>query len=498
MNIPVLHTTTPRMSPNSALVLLVCALLMAAGCGSDQPEPLTTLGGTPSTSQPDTTGAPSLSETTRPDSTTGDFTATTETTVPLTVPPEEQTTTTSRPPVEVEPPTTEDLIDDNPPLVAPEEPVLPGPVPTVLLLPATAQEVVGWSERTATLGDGGGIDIVLDGWRVEHAEAGDGAELSVALFLTLVGAFETSTDLDSLTGPSALSLFYDGAREDGHVPVTAQRYVTGTDLAEPVDADRVDPLVWAPVAAGEERPLWFRWVVPDDTERLSATIANTVTFAVFPQDPGGWGNTRPAIAEPPADNPPAESLFVSCFTKEDCALLGMAGFDKVSMWFADEWEGGLGFEVLVAPPPTTSEGMTAADLRFWYEDQPDTWWYPSVDPWMFWVLSKGAVGFPVDMPFRGEFLYMSWDLPDGTTLVWKTTAMVQERLFADPDWIWDSTDATWARREAVATADRVCWALWTGSADPYGLFPEPVGVVGGDPVTVTASMVDWVLEGVCQ
>ena len=376
-------------------------------------------------------------------------------------------------------------------MVEPEPPVAT-PFPEVFLLPDTAEDAIGVSERTSILRDGGGIDLVLDGWQVDRLEGETGTELSVTLFVTLVGAFAPDA------GPSALSLFYEGAREDGVVPVIAERYLADSDLREPVEASRVDPLIWVPVAAGEERSLWFRWAIPEDTGRLLVSIANTITFAVFPHQVGEWGNTRPAVEDPPPVNPADENLFLSCFTLQECASMGIAANEQIALWFGFEWERGSVFEVTEQPDPITNEGMLLTDLTVWYESGPDVVWYPDGDPWGPWVRNGGTAMFNVNIPRLPEPLYVQWERPDGNAVVWKTVTMARDRLFDNPDWVWESEYPTWAERKAIAAADRVCWAHWTNSADPHGMFEEPVEVYYGEYVTITEGMIDWALEEVCR
>ena len=97
----------------------------------------------------------------------------------------------------------------------------------------------------------------------------------------------------------------------------------------------------------------------------------------------------------------------------------------------------------------------------------------------------------------GRGVYVQWERPDGKTLLWKTIAMVRDRLFSNSDWVWDSTYSGVAEWEAVVVADRICWAHWTGATNPYALYPDPVDIFGGGSVTITAHMIDWVTTEVC-
>ena len=90
------------------------------------------------------------------------------------------------------------------------------------------------------------------------------------------------------------------------------------------------------------------------------------------------------------------------------------------------------------------------------------------------------------MPIRPEYLYVQWQRPDGKTLLWKTMGMVRDRLFSNNDWVWPSTHLSAATR----IADRICWAHWTGTADPHVLFPEPVNISGDEPVPITQDMIE--------
>ncbi|MDE0232060.1 MAG: hypothetical protein OXI56_00050 [bacterium] len=363
--------------------------------------------------------------------------------------------------------------------------------PVSFLLGSTAEEVIGWSVKTSLTGSGGGLLIVLDGWRVDHYPTSTGdADLVVTLFVSLVGDFGSSE-------APALSLFYPGAREDGVQPAIGVRH-TVLDVPEPVAINWVDPLVWVPVAPGEERPLWFQWTVPGDTERLEILLANEATFLVFPQDPGKWGTTRETTTSQPPSEETAD-LTASCWpfnSRTECAKYDLGGFTGAVMGFSQEWEGSLLFSLRVTPEPSTREGMTAADLRFWYEDSPDDVWYSTGDPWRSWA-RRGNAHFSVDMPVRPEYLYMQWQRPDGTTMLWKTVAMVSDRLFDHPEWVWEATEPVWAETAAVETADRICWAHWTQKADPHEQFPFPVWL-DNELITITTEMVDWALNEVCS
>ena len=521
-----------RKNHATVWVLAVTTTLLGAACGADEPpvptaSPVTTSSVQTTTTtvvssdtdlpelaeaEEDDVDIPTVSTTVLSDDVVGETTTTTV--VPTTTTAVEPTTTTVVPTTTtVVPTTTTTRVVPEPVLVGPSvtedlvgEPAPPAPVeailsdddspltgdPVVFLLPSTAEEVIGWSVKTAPVGTGG-LLIVLDGWRVDHYPTSTGdADLVVTLFVSLVGDFDTSD------GPSQLSLFYDGAREEGVQAAMGMRH-TVLGLPEPVAVNWVDPLVWVPVVPGEERPLWFQWTVPSDTERLEILLVHEVKFLVFPQDPGVWGTTRETtISVSPSEE--TADLVAPCWpssSRTECARYDLGGYEGAVMGVREEWDGGLAFYLSVTPPPSTREGMTVADLRFWYEGNADEVWYPKVDPWSYWA-GQGSVGFVVDMPSRPDYLYMQWQQPDGTTLLWKTVGMVSDRLFDNPEWVWESNTPASAEAAAVETADRICWAYWTETADPYGLFPFPVLMVNGGSVTITTEMVDWVLSEVCS
>ena len=193
---------------------------------------------------------------------------------------------------------------------------------------------------------------------------------------------------------------------------------------------------------------------------------------------------------------PDQELFVSCFTAAECGSLGLTGFGPVIMYFLGEDSDSFDFQIFQIPQPTTREGMTNTDLRLWYEDKPDIVWSPEGDPWESWI-DNGAVRVKVNMPIRPEYLYVQWERPDGKTLLWKTIATVGDRLFSNPDWVWESTNPASAELGAIRFADRICWAHWTGAADPHALFPDPVDVPGDEQVNITTDMIDWVTTEVC-
>ena len=151
--------------------------------------------------------------------------------------------------------------------------------------------------------------------------------------------------------------------------------------------------------------------------------------------------------------------------------------------------------MFVRPAPTTREGMTNTDITAWYEGGET--WHPVHDAWAFVVENDGWTQISFDFPIREQPLYVRWDTPRGVPLVWKTTTLLRERLFANQDWVWEAEVPAWAEPEAVLAADRVCWAHWEGD-DPYGMFPEPVDVGDGTTVEVSDSMIAWVVDEVCQ
>ena len=191
---------------------------------------------------------------------------------------------------------------------------------------------------------------------------------------------------------------------------------------------------------------------------------------------------------------PDQQLFTSCRSPQDCRATGVVGFHGLFMQFMGEHSNGLIFGLDQWPPPTTQEGTANTDLKVWYEDQPDVVWSPVEDPWQLLVDNGEWTRVEVNMPSRPEYLYVQWERPDGKTLLWKTMGMVRDRLFSNNDWVWPSTHLSAATR----VADRICWAHWTGTADPHVLFPDPVNIFGDEPVPITRDMIDWVITEVCQ
>ena len=161
---------------------------------------------------------------------------------------------------------------------------------------------------------------------------------------------------------------------------------------------------------------------------------------------------------------------------------------------AAQW--GIAFQLSVRPPPTTREGMTNTDLSAWYEPGGEVW-HPVRDAWERYVKNRGETQFSLRMPVLEQPMYIQWDTPGGTVLVWKTVATLRETLFSNPDWVWEAEVPEWAEYEAILAADRICWAHWTG-ADPYELFPMPVDAGDGTTVEITDGMIAWVVEEVCQ
>lgn len=463
----------------------VCAalLLLVAACGGEQPDNTQSIFDNPPADASNVTVPSTVDE-------TGDTTSeqTTTTTVVVTTTtdvetdaetsggdvPDDTTTTTTIAPV----------VEETPEVVVESD----GAPPWLPLNPATAAQLVGWSHVEPVWDYDGGIGIRLNGWSVTPSVDSGSTHLDIGLSVTLIGDYTTTGE------QFVLSLLPPSARESGEPPAWA--LVFFPDRAEEVffPSAPIDPAIWPPVLPGEERQVSFQWTVPSDAARVDATVGNDMTYSILPQQQGRWGSVLP-----PAEHPASElnGLFGSCFTAEKCSVFGMDGFEEISLRFY--WEppnGGIAFQLSVRPPPTTREGMTNTDLSAWYEPGGEVW-HPVRDAWERYVKNRGETQFSLRMPVLEQPMYIQWDTPGGTVLVWKTVATLRETLFSNPDWVWEAEVPEWAEYEAILAADRICWAHWTG-ADPYELFPMPVDAGDGTTVEITDGMIAWVVEEVCQ
>ena len=110
---------------------------------------------------------------------------------------------TGKPKLTSNPPPTEDLIDKLGYVAVPESPVdKTGYNTFIWALPGTENAVVGWAWQPWAWEEAydGAIDVVFDGWTVEHFEANGHKTARVTMFLTLDGNYTITRDLsDPLT-----------------------------------------------------------------------------------------------------------------------------------------------------------------------------------------------------------------------------------------------------------------------------------------------------------
>ena len=171
----------------------------------------------------------------------------------------------------------------------------------VIAMPATAQDVVGWSWESWYPEDDydGGVRLVFDGWTVEHLQTGDNITARVTAFFTMTGDY-TAKDPQS----KSLTLLSDWHRGKPEQTVTAEywEFIDRSTPSEgpgvPVTVEWLDPAIWAPVKPGEHRQLWMRWTVPINTDRLQVTIEDT-TYMMFPKTPGLGETSPPATPNEP-------------------------------------------------------------------------------------------------------------------------------------------------------------------------------------------------------
>ena len=503
---PKVNTTNKHRSRFFRHTLLAAMVgLLVAACGGDVPAPVNT-NPPPITTITTVTPSPVETPTTNATTTTVTDVETTEgpseETTTTTTTEEAETTTTSAPVIadtttdtttdttqpEEQPRgvPTDDLVFEES-LLGTRETIrdtLRGPV--VLLTPSTAEEVVGWSHVKEKLGGQGGegIKIMLEGWTVGHYRAGDGTEAEIVLSLLLVADFEDDSQFDTL------SLFAPDARSRGDQPVVASRVVFRSTTPAPVAVDWVDPTIWAAFVPGEERYIQVRLTIPGDTDHLMVTVADAVAFDIRPQDPGEWGQIAELDTASTTSASTTEELFSPCRSSEECSAYGLDGYDRVELLLLDAGADWVDIQLRVLPQPTTREGLSSTDVQAWYQPGGEVW-YPSDDAWYHFVENRGAAFFFIEMPVRAEALYVRWVTPDGTELLWKTIGLLKDTLFANPGWVWESANA-------VPVADRVCWAYWTGNADPYEMFDGSYRSRLGEEIPVTPEMIDWAVGEVCN
>ena len=395
------------------------------------------------------------------------------------------------------PPPTEDLYP-GPSYDSPTAPIQEfGGVTVVIAMPQTASDVVGWTWESPSLDEGyeGSVDMVFDGWSVGHYPIGGDAAAEITLYFTIVGNYSIKDPpLDTLT---LLSSYYTGKRES----VTAV-YWEESSLAAgpegngiPVGVEWLDPGLWAPIKPGEDRHLWMQWVVPVSTNRLDVRI-NDAIYSILPQDPGAWGDITSRPTEIVAASPTTD-LMPLCDYRELCDQLG-ADIDRAILWFdGTPTNSGWKFIMYVNPYPDV-RSLSSTDLRLWYEGE-DQIYNPRSDPWVFMEANDGQVAIDVKMPTLAVPLYVQMNFPDRRPLVWKTVAPMRETVISGPGWRWNTPQPSWGEAAAVATADHVCWAHWTGSENPANIAEVFLSNwVGEQHFEVTEEMVGWLIEAVCD
>ena len=492
------------MMRNKLVFLAVLAGVVLGACGGDDPAPVVDT--VPPTTTTTVAEAVTTTTTTIPPTTTTTVAAVEDPPITTTtIPP---TTTTTIPP----PPTTTttlptavaisgipgDLIE----ATVPETPDSPfteaiNGNPVTILLPGTADEVIGWTQPSDIWGwseHGGDIDVVLDGWRVEHSPGENGPEATVSLFVTMVA------DPD---GPPLMWLTTEREQEEGDAPVSAgwQPYIPGYSLP----TGWIDPNSRKPIPAGGEQPMQFSWTfsLPADDGYVYVTVGQHAVFYIYPQDPGEWGTPHPPPPPPPAAAV-LEDLHPICDHPSYCVDLGEDFDNQVGAYFFPEEKSDYAIQFLVniKPKPTRDETprFSSTEEKAWYADEPEQVWQSWGLPWQVAYYGYGIFRF--SMPVRSEFIYLQWTDPDGRVYLWKSVAGMQDLLFSNPDWAWVDPDDHYRVIEegveaAVNAADRICWSYWTGKKDPYQIFPYSI-TVDGRGVVVTYDMITWVIDNICQ
>ena len=157
--------------------------------------------------------------------------------------------------------------------------------------------------------------------------------------------------------------------------------------------------------------------------------------------------------------------------------------------------GGWNVGIALRPYPAP-EQMSNVDIKVWHEHQ-DAVYFPTRDPWANIAINGGYTQATVKMPLLVAPLYVNIDLPDGTTLLWKTVAPLQDMLLSHPDWA-PLFGERWAEAEVVRTVDTICWAHWTGKRNPVDVAPDRLYINEDDYVEITTQMVEWAVRNVCD
>ena len=382
---------------------------------------------------------------------------------------------------------TEDLLGDVP-RIGPERAVTEINDRTELILtPDTSEWVIGQSAHQPAWNDNyqGTIDLMLDGWAVEHHSAEN--ETQVWVTLTMVFTLEGNY---TVVAPHPLMSWVPETFRGKGDPVFASRTDNdGTYFA--VDAAWVDPSIWAPVKPGERRKVSMQWRFPGDTIHFVIRAEyHDLDYVIYPQDPGVWGDMTNRDAEGRAPRPELP-LIPSCY--HNCRELGVP-MEMAAVSVTPE-PGAWNVSIAILPYPAP-EQMSNVDIKVWHEHQ-NTVYFPTRDPWARIAETGGYMLATVKMPLMVAPLYVNVDLPDGTTLLWKTVAPLQDMLFSHPDWA-PLFGERWREAEVVTTVDTICWAHWTGKRNPVDVAPDLLYLNEDDSVEITAEMVQWAVRNVCD
>ena len=391
------------------------------------------------------------------------------------------------------PPPTEDLLGPVP-LLNLEDAVSTTETETFLTLtPDTGEQVIGWAATETAWNDNyeGTVDLVLDGWVVEHHETeADTSLVTVTMFFALEGNYV-------LTGrhPVLMSWLPEDTR--GEIPpFRAVRYPTDSEQGQlliPVDPAWTDPTIWVPLKPGEHREVSAQWKFPGNTDQfvVTATSHDDISYVIYPQDPGIIGNVADRYDHPRRITPSAGTLLPPC--NGDCEQWGVPmATAYVWAWEKDD----VGWDLLIHldPYPDPSE-MSNVDIRVWHERSNEVH-FPTGDAWKGIDTNRGVASAFVEMPTLERPLYVQVALPSGRVLTWKTVSPLRDRLFSNPSWDWRDL-GDWAQTQALWVADRICWAYWTGNRNPGDAASEPVYIGAEEPVDITSKMTEWVTLNVC-
>ena len=369
----------------------------------------------------------------------------------------------------------------------------------LVVMPDTANDVLGWTWDSWAWEEAydGYVKLVFDGWLVEHRRTEGEPTARVTLFFTMVGDY-------TIKNPLLGSLTLLPASDQGTVDaVTAVRWegsgIPTGPVGEgvPVDVEWLDPGIWATVNPGEQRPVWMRWTVPIDTDRLEVTI-NKTTYVVLPQDPGAWGDITDRPTRPVYPVSSSTDLQPLCLWEELCERFG-SRLDRALLFF-DGVPTGSGWVLsLRIEPAFDVSGMSSTNVQVWHEGD-GALRHPMSDPWAIWEETGGQMDVVAIMPTRDVPLNTKIVFPDGGSLVWRTVRPMRDTLFSNPDWVWETPNRAGGELAALETADLVCWAHWTGRISPGKAleWASPHRLRPGLLFDVTEEMIGWLTAKVCD